>query len=109
MLTVGLNDDLIKQMIEDSDDCGILDEEVMKMMVTQCSNHDTGEDIIEYLLCAISVNRGCAWAKRFYIGTTRDRRQRHSVITQIIEYTDFPLPKIELWFANDTVYLPSEH
>lgn len=26
-----------------------------------------------------------------------------------ISWTDFPLPEIELWFANNTLYLPSEH
>jgi hypothetical protein len=26
-----------------------------------------------------------------------------------IPWTDFPLPRIELWFANNTLYLPSEH
>jgi hypothetical protein len=26
-----------------------------------------------------------------------------------ISWTDFPLPDVELWFANDTLYLPSEH
>lgn len=26
-----------------------------------------------------------------------------------IPWTDFPLSEISLWFANDTLYLPSEH
>jgi hypothetical protein len=26
-----------------------------------------------------------------------------------IPYTDFPLDAVTLWFANDTIYLPSEH
>lgn len=26
-----------------------------------------------------------------------------------IPWTDFPLPSVELWFANSTLYLPSEH
>jgi hypothetical protein len=26
-----------------------------------------------------------------------------------IEYTDFPLEEVTRWFANDTIYLPSEH
>ena len=29
--------------------------------------------------------------------------------TQAIEYTDFPLDSIELWFTNNVCYLPSEH
>src|SRR5438128_1345722 len=31
------------------------------------------------------------------------------VFTRQIEFTDFPLDEITLWFANDTIYLPSEH
>jgi hypothetical protein len=31
------------------------------------------------------------------------------VYTQAIPFTDFPLNKITLWFANDVIYLPSEH
>jgi len=29
--------------------------------------------------------------------------------TQEIGYTDFPMDHIELWFANNVLYLPSEH
>jgi hypothetical protein len=31
------------------------------------------------------------------------------VFTKEIEFTDFPLDEITLWFANNTIYLPSEH
>ena len=31
------------------------------------------------------------------------------VFTKEIEYTDFPLPEITLWFSNNVIYLPSEH
>ena len=31
------------------------------------------------------------------------------VYTQRVEFTDFPLDEITLWFANDVIYLPSEH
>jgi hypothetical protein len=31
------------------------------------------------------------------------------VASQDIEYTDFPLSEIEIWFCNNTCYLPSEH
>jgi hypothetical protein len=31
------------------------------------------------------------------------------VYTQHIEYTDFPIDEITLWFANNVIYLPSEH
>jgi hypothetical protein len=29
--------------------------------------------------------------------------------TQEIEFTDFPLSEITLWFTNNVLYLPSEH
>jgi hypothetical protein len=32
-----------------------------------------------------------------------------TVFEKAIEYTDFPPEGIELWFANNTIYLPSEH
>jgi uncharacterized protein (DUF736 family) len=31
------------------------------------------------------------------------------VYTQHIEFTDFPCDEITLWFANNVIYLPSEH
>ena len=31
------------------------------------------------------------------------------VRTEAIPFTDFPLDEIALWFANGTIYLPSEH
>jgi hypothetical protein len=30
------------------------------------------------------------------------------VSTQELEFTDFPVPEITLWFENNTIYLPSE-
>ena len=33
----------------------------------------------------------------------------HAVFTRAIEYTDFPLPEITLWFANNVILLPSEY
>jgi hypothetical protein len=32
-----------------------------------------------------------------------------TVFTKDIEYTDFPADEITLWFADNTIYLPSEH
>ena len=31
------------------------------------------------------------------------------VYSKEISFTDFPLDEITLWFANDVIYLPSEH
>jgi len=33
----------------------------------------------------------------------------NTVYTQEIEYTDFPICGITLWFSNGVIYLPSEH
>jgi hypothetical protein len=33
----------------------------------------------------------------------------HIVFSKEIPFTDFPLDEVTLWFANDTIYLPSEH
>jgi prepilin-type processing-associated H-X9-DG protein len=30
------------------------------------------------------------------------------VYTQELEFTDFPVAEVTLWFENDTIYLPSE-
>jgi hypothetical protein len=31
------------------------------------------------------------------------------IYTKHIPYTDCPIDEITLWFANNTIYLPSEH
>jgi hypothetical protein len=31
------------------------------------------------------------------------------VFTKEIEFTDFPLPEITLYFQNNTIFLPSEY
>jgi hypothetical protein len=32
-----------------------------------------------------------------------------TVWSKTLDYTDFPVAEVTLWFANDTIYLPSEH
>ena len=32
-----------------------------------------------------------------------------TVLTKALDFTDFPLPEITFCFANNTIYLPSEH
>jgi len=59
-------------------------------------------------------------AEEFQVWTLKVRDDRSATLTcedgngtvvfsKDIEFTDFPLPEITLWFANDTIYLPSEH
>jgi hypothetical protein len=31
------------------------------------------------------------------------------IYTQQLEFTDFPLDEITLWYSNNVIYLPSEH
>jgi hypothetical protein len=33
----------------------------------------------------------------------------HTVFKKTIAFTDFPVPEISLYYANNTIYLPSEH
>ena len=33
----------------------------------------------------------------------------NEVVAKKIDFTDFPLPKVTLWFENNVIYLPSEH
>jgi hypothetical protein len=33
----------------------------------------------------------------------------NTVLSKAIEFTDFPPEGVALWFANNTIYLPSEH
>lgn len=33
----------------------------------------------------------------------------HAVFSKEIEFTDFPLNSITLWFSNNTIFLPSEY
>jgi hypothetical protein len=40
---------------------------------------------------------------------TCDDGNGNIVFTKEIEYTDFPLDEISLWFCNNVIYLPSEH
>lgn len=34
---------------------------------------------------------------------------RNAVYRQAIEFTDFPLPEVTLWFTDNTILLPSEY
>ena len=40
---------------------------------------------------------------------TCDDGNGNVVASKPIPFTDFPLDEIELWFTNNTIYLPSEH
>jgi len=37
------------------------------------------------------------------------QRYDNVVLTKAIPFTDFPKEGVALWFANDVIYLPSEH
>ena len=39
----------------------------------------------------------------------KDGHKSKVFYTQEIDYTDFPLPEITLWFQNNTIFLPSEY
>ncbi len=59
-------------------------------------------------------------AERFQVWTLKVNADRtatlscgdgnnNTVYTKEIPFTDFPADEITLWFANNTIYLPSEH
>ena len=51
-----------------------------------------------------------AYRKAHRSGTlTCDDGNGRIVFTKEIQYTDFPLAEITLWFANNVIYLPTEH
>jgi hypothetical protein len=69
---------------------------------------------------AIFQRDGRIAAEEFQVWTLKVRQDRTATMTcddgngrivysEIIEYTDFPLDGIALWFTNNTIYLPSEH
>jgi hypothetical protein len=41
--------------------------------------------------------------------TCREDSNKKPFITQVFEYTDFPLPEIDIWVEGGVVILPSEH
>ena len=58
--------------------------------------------------------------KNFRCGRSRPIRAKTGMLTcedgngnkvfeKTLEFTDFPLPEITLWFANNTIFLPSEY
>jgi hypothetical protein len=53
-----------------------------------------------------------SWSKAGQLTARADSPDRPFIV-QAIEFTDFPLPRIEIWAAYDgqfwTLYLPSEH
>jgi hypothetical protein len=59
-------------------------------------------------------------AEEFQVWTLRVNADRSALLTcddgdggavfqKVIPFTDFPADEITLWFANNTIYLPSEH
>ena len=54
-----------------------------------------------------------AWTLKVRPDTTAtltcDDGNGNIVFSKEIEFTDFPLPEITLWFANNTIFLPSEY
>ena len=59
-------------------------------------------------------------AEEFQVWTLRVNADRTATLTcedgndrkvfeKVIPFTDFPTDEITLWFANNTIYLPSEH
>jgi len=58
----------------------------------------------EFTVWTLTINRPANEA----ILTAEDGN-KHQIYKEKIEYTDFPLDKISLWFENGVLILPSEH
>jgi hypothetical protein len=58
----------------------------------------------EFQVWKLTVNA----ADRTAVLTCEDGND-HEVFKKAIPFTDFPADEITLWFANNTIYLPSEH
>ena len=53
-----------------------------------------------------------SWKLRVKDGSavlTCDDGNENIIHSEEITFTDFPLDEIDLWFANNVIYLPSEH
>jgi hypothetical protein len=49
------------------------------------------------------------WVSDVSRRTGREDGNGKAVFTKAIEFTDFPVERVTLWFENNTIYLPSEH
>jgi hypothetical protein len=58
----------------------------------------------EFQVWTLRVNAG----DRTAVLTCEDGNN-HTVFQKTIAFTDFPADEVTLWFANNTIYLPSEH
>jgi hypothetical protein len=93
------------------------------VLFTDGAKYVADEGGAHWLLDAIAVAQRydeCVAAEPFQVWklTVRDDQTAtlvcddgndHIVYTQHIEFTDFPRDEITLWFANNVIYLPSEH
>jgi hypothetical protein len=93
------------------------------ILFTDGAKHVADEGGAYWLLDAIAIaqrREKKVAAEEFQVWTLKVREDRteslicgdgndNIVYTQHIEFTDFPRAEITLWFANNTIYLPSEH
>lgn len=75
--------------------------------------------LIDAILCPQRTQENLRKAE-FQVWTLTVREDRSAMLvcddgddnivdSHSIPWTDFPLPRVTLWFANNTLYLPSEH
>ncbi len=57
----------------------------------------------EFQVWRVSVNADCT------ARLTCEDGNGNTVLEKRLDYTDFPVPHITLWFADNTIYLPGEH
>jgi hypothetical protein len=66
----------------------------------QLSNKRIGAEEFQVWLLAVRPHRTAT--------LTCEDGNYNVVYTKQLEFTDFPVPEITLWFENKTIYLPSE-
>jgi hypothetical protein len=69
-------------------------------MIQRCNRRVAAE---EFQVWTLSVGAG------YPASLKCDDGNGNVVFSENIEFTDFPLDGVMLWFANDVIYLPCEH
>ena len=101
--------------------CGTMNRNVL---FTDVAKHVSDYGGAYWLLDEIALNQrynSRVAAEGFQVWTLKANVLKHTgiltcedgngnkVFEKTLEFTDFPLPEITLWFANNTIFLPSEY
>jgi hypothetical protein len=68
----------------------------------------SGEEFQVWTL-AVNADHSAVLTCEVSLPRARPGGNGNTVLSTPIEFTDFPSEGVTLWFANNTIYLPSEH